>query len=403
MNFISFLRVQWRFLLFGYLMMGLSNFGQTFFIALYSADIRAAFDLSVSQFGGLYSATTLVSALVILISGKLIDQWPLQRFVAFTLAGCALGCLVMGFAGGVVSLAIAFFLLRHFAQGLCVHTGVTAISRAYDAQRGRAVSIVQLGYASAEGVFPTMVLVAVGLLGWQQSWLAFGLVILLFALPLQIRMAGFEPKQSLPTYSTADEVPAAGRAEVLRDPRFYLILPLYTAAPFLLTGMFFHQVLLAEAYAWPLAALAGAFGLYAGVKIFISLGMGVLIDRFTALRLMPISAVPLALAFVSLLLPSDIFGELAPFIYLGLIGANVGTAVPLSGSLWPELFGVKNLGAIRSLNMSFTIFATAAAPVVFGLVIDGGVSFYSIAAACLAYTMICGLLAFIGARIKLTV
>ena len=403
MGFLNFLSAQWAFLLFGYLMMGLSNFGQTFFIALYSADIRAALDLSISQFSGIYSAATLTSALVMLYTGKLIDRWSLRGFVAFTLGGCGLGCLAMGLADGVVMLAVAFFLLRHFGQGLSAHTGVTSVGRAYERHRGRAVAIIQLGYASAEGVFPIMALAAIAWLGWQQSWLAFGAFLLLVALPSQYYMAGFEPKHNLPTREANSDSSAATRADVLRDPRFYLILPLYTAPPFLLTGMFFHQILLAAEYGWPLTALAGAFGLYASVKIVVSLIMGGLIDRFTALRLVPLSALPLALSFMSLLVPQGSFGAFAPFVYLGLIGLNIGMTAPLSGSLWPEMFGTANLGAIRSMTLSFTIIGTAAAPIFFGLMIDGGISFYAIATACLGYTIICGGLAFLGTRLKMTV
>ena len=149
---------------------------------------------------------------------------------------------------------------------------------------------------------------------------------------------------------------------MLRDRRFYLVLPLYVAPPFLLTGMFFHQIVLADERGWSLALLAGAFSLYAGMKIAASLVSGIVVDRITALRALPFSAIPLILAFASLLLPPDTFGIYAPFVYLGLCGLNLGMIGPVSGGLWPELFGTGHLGAIRSLTSPIAIFATAAAP-----------------------------------------
>ncbi|HCL47971.1 MAG TPA: MFS transporter, partial [Rhodobiaceae bacterium] len=80
MNYFSFIGAHYRFLLFGFLMMGLSNFGQTFFIALYSNEIRTMFDLSNAGFGGLYSAATLASALAMGINGRFIDYWALRRY-----------------------------------------------------------------------------------------------------------------------------------------------------------------------------------------------------------------------------------------------------------------------------------------------------------------------------------
>ena len=143
MNYFAFIRSQYRFLLFGFLMMGLSNYGQTFFIALYSGEIRATFGLSNAGFGALYSAMTLLSAIVMVYSGRLIDNWALPRFTAFVLLGLAVGCVLMGLATQIFWLAVALFMLRHFGQALSSHTGIIAISRAYDGHRGQAVSVRQ--------------------------------------------------------------------------------------------------------------------------------------------------------------------------------------------------------------------------------------------------------------------
>ena len=318
MGYFSFIRAEYRFLLFGFLMMGLSNFGQTFFIALYSAYFRETFALTNTQFGGIYSAVTLASAVCLLYSGKLIDRWRLSVFAGATLIGLALACLVIFMANELWMLALGLFMLRQFGQGLSSHTGMTATSRAYQKNRGRATALVQLGYAGFEGFFPVMAITLMALFGWQQSWLVFGVFLALVALPLLVFLSRFEP---LPKEAAGD-VPTGSvdRSHVLRDRRFYLVLPLYVAPPFLLTGMFFHQIVLADERGWSLALLAGAFSLYAGMKIAASLVSGIVVDRITALRALPFSAIPLILAFASLLLPPDTFGIYAPFVYLGLCG-----------------------------------------------------------------------------------
>ena len=145
MNYFAFIRAHYLFLLFGFLMMGLSNFGQTFFIALYSNEIRALFNLSNAGFGGLYSTMTLLSAAVMLYSGRFIDAWPLRRFTLFVLGGLALGCLIMASAQHIITLAAALFLLRHFGQGLSSHTGMTTAGRSFAANRGQAVFFGAVG------------------------------------------------------------------------------------------------------------------------------------------------------------------------------------------------------------------------------------------------------------------
>ena len=396
MGYFSFIRAEYRFLLFGFLMMGLSNFGQTFFIALYSAYFRETFALTNTQFGGIYSAVTLASAVCLLYSGKLIDRWRLSVFAGATLIGLALACLFIFMANELWLLALGLFMLRQFGQGLSSHTGMTATSRAYQKNRGRATALVQLGYAGFEGFFPVMAITLMALFGWQHSWLVFGVFLALVALPLLMFLSRFEPllKEKVGNLPTG----SVDRSHVLRDRRFYLVLPLYVAPPFLLTGMFFHQIVLADERGWSLALLASAFSLYAGMKIAASLVSGIVVDRITALRALPFSAIPLILAFASLLLPPDTFGIYAPFVYLGLCGLNLGIIGPVSGGLWPELFGTEHLGAIRSLTSPIAIFATAAAPVLFGAVIDAGFDFHAIAFGCAGLVSLAALFAFAAGR-----
>lgn len=400
MNYFTFIGAHYRFLLFGFLMMGLSNYGQTFFIALYSAEIRDDFNLSNAGFGGLYSAMTLLSAFVMVYSGRLIDTWPLRRFVSFVLVGLALGCVAMGLASHVVVLAVALFLLRHFGQALSSHTGMTATARAYDKNRGQAISLIQLGYAGFEGFFPLMAVGLIAIIGWQQSWLIYALALFLLALPLQIYLSGAEPPAAHHAEAEQEGVPQADRRAVLRDKRLYMVLPLYMASPFLLTGMFFHQVQLADARGWDIAVLAGAFSLYAGLKIIASLSTGPLIDRFSATRIMPFMSVPLLFGFLLILIPENIFGAATPFVYMGLLGIHLGMAGAISGGLWPELFGTKHLGAIRSMTSPLMVSATAAAPILFGVLLDAAVSFQDLAAAALIYSLAATALAFLGLRDK---
>ena len=272
------MRAHYRFLLFGFLMMGLSNFGQTFFIALYSNEIRALFNLSNAGFGGLYSAMTLLSAAVMLYSGRFIDAWPLRRFTLFVLGGLALGCLIMASAQHMIALAGALFLLRHFGQGLSSHTGMTTAGRSFTANRGQAVSLVQLGYASFEGFFPLMAVALMAYIGWQTSWLVFAAALVLLAVPLQLFLSTAEPKNTNDDLHSDNEAVSAERGDVLRDRRFYMVMPLYLAPPFFLTGLFFHQVQLAESRDWPIEALAAAFSLYAFAKVTVSLLTGPSID-----------------------------------------------------------------------------------------------------------------------------
>ena len=85
-SFIPLIRREWRLLLFGFVMAFGSSYGQTFFIALFSGDIRSELQLSHSGFGLLYSAATLASAGILLWSGSIIDTWDLRRVSYLTVS-----------------------------------------------------------------------------------------------------------------------------------------------------------------------------------------------------------------------------------------------------------------------------------------------------------------------------
>ena len=51
-------------------------------------------------------------------------------------------------------------------------------------------------------------------------------------------------------------------------------------------------------------------------------------------------------------------------LYLALGGITTGIGGTVSGALWPELYGTKNLGSIRSFTSAIMIFGTAASPAV---------------------------------------
>ena len=381
MSLLVFLRQQAGFLGFGFLCFGLSNFGQTFFIALYNEEIRTSFDLSKSEFGGIYGAVTLISALAFFYSGKLIDDWKLRTFALFSVMGLVVAAFAMAFSYHILGLVFALFMLRHFGQGLNAHIGMTSISRAYTQHRGTAVSISQLGLPFGESIMPLITIWLMLWLTWREAWLVFALFILLVALPLVMWLVRFEPER----IETDDRQNRSSRGHVLRDPRFYAVMPLYVAPAFLLTGMFFSHTSLVAERGWSLQVLAQAFSIYAVCKIVSSLVSGRIVDMVTARRFQPFAALPLILGFAVLALPDVFTTETSLYFYLALCGVNLGMSAPISGGLWPEMYGTAHLGAIRSMTGPVVILSTSIAPVLFGFALENGFNFSNLAQIAIIY------------------
>ena len=71
------------------------------------------------------------------------------------------------------------------------------------------------------------------------------------------------------------------------------------------------------------------------------------------------------------------------FPYMALLGLSMGLGAPFTGSLWAELYGVRNLGSIRALLHASMVCASALSPFLLGLVIDYNFSYFSIGLFCL--------------------
>jgi MFS family permease len=56
-----------------------------------------------------------------------------------------------------------------------------------------------------------------------------------------------------------------------------------------------------------------------------------------------------------------------------LLGVSYGFTSTLIGALWPEMYGVKDLGGIRSIIVAAMVLSTAIGPGLTGALIDLGV------------------------------
>ena len=393
------LATDWHLLAFGFVMMFWSSPGQTYLIALYGAEIRSAFDLNHGQFGAVYSLGTLLSAAAMIWSGRLVDRLDLRTLSLALSLFLALACWYMSFTAGLLSLTIAFFLLRHSGQGLISHVATTAMSRYFENARGKATSIAALGFALAEACLPILTIMLISAVGWRDAWRVTGLVALLFLIPLilwllrhhQARHTHFLAQWDVTNLTVAEPSRRQWtRRDVLHDRRFYMAVPAFLAPSFFFTGFFFHQVHWVTAKGWSLTWWGSWFVLYAAASLVTTLVTGPLVDRLSAVRLMPLFPLPLALGLAVLSL-SD-----APFIgliFLICTGMTTGWTITVMGPLWAEVYGVLHLGAIKALGSALSVFASALSPVLLGWLIDGPLSINILALGSAIYIVLACLLA----------
>ncbi len=79
------------------------------------------------------------------------------------------------------------------------------------------------------------------------------------------------------------------------------------------------------------------------------------------------------------------------------MGISSGVTITVLGALWPEIYGIRHLGAVRSLVFAAMVFASALGPGVVGWLIDWSVAvitqIYVMAAYCLVVSPVLALAA----------
>lgn len=402
---LKLIRSEWQLLLFGFLMTFWSSPGQTFLISLFSGEIRAELSLSDGEFAGIYSLATLASAIVMIWSGTLIDRMDLKRLSIAIVFGLAIGCGMMSFSSGFFTLLVSLFLLRQLGQGLMFIISSTAMVRYLEEHKGKASALASMGYAVAEAVMPSMLVAMLLWVGWRQSWQIAGLLLVTFMVPAILYLLHGHAQRHdsylsrLSGEATADprvyRKRQWTRAEVVRDRYFYLFAPGLMSQPLMFTGFIFHQVHLVESKGWPLIGWAALFSLYATVSVVTKLISGPLIDRYGAIRMVPLVALPMGIGLIILALGSSLVSAGA---FLVLTGITVGFQSTVTAPFWSEMYGNQHLGAIKSLGTAAMVFCTAVSPIVMGWQIDSGTSMNTLAIAAAFYIMLTSGLAYYACR-----
>ncbi len=370
MTYFQFVAANFRWLFAGLLLAFFSSFGQTFFIALSTGPIRHAYGLTSGEYGSLYMVATLASAMILSFIGRAVDHHSIVKVAAVTTVMLAFACVLLAVSSSALWLILALFGLRLFGQGMMTHISLTAMAKWFVAGRGKAVSIAQLGFHFGQVVLPIGFIVLIAWLGWRQSWLVAGAVLIIVALPLIIFTAKNErnPKMLEPESSEiSSDLRQWTRNEMLRDPVFWLASTGILAPPFIGTAIFFHQDFILAQRGWPVELFAVGFVVLTVASIVFGLISGVIIDRKSATALLPTSLIPLALGCFVLA-----FGgaEWTMILAMFLMGISAGIGGAVLGSIWPEVYGTQHLGAIRSVVMALTVLFSALGPGVLGWMID---------------------------------
>jgi MFS family permease len=287
-------------------------------------------------------------------------------------------------------------------------TSATAMVRYLDESKGKSTALAGMGYAFSEAVMPSILVALLLWVGWRMSWLISGIALVLFMVPAILYLLRNHDrrhdrylKQLLQQENEPEQIYRRRqwtRAEVVRDKMFYLFAPGLMSQPLMFTGFIFHQIHLVESKNWSLTAWASLFVMYALISVATKIVTGFLVDRYGAIRMVPLVALPMGVGLVVLALTSGLFWG---GVFLALTGITVGFQSTVTAPFWSEMYGSKHLGSIKSLGTSVMVFCTALSPVILGWYIDRGTSMEALAMASAIYILLTSTLAFYACRLRI--
>jgi MFS family permease len=254
------------------------------------------------------------------------------------------------------------------------HIALTATGRWFSAERGRAISLVILGHQGGEASMPLVFSMVAIIYGYQAGWFFGAMLLLIIALPISLwaYSAPREPQNSnISSGLSENKIHNWTRREVMSDPIFWILLTGALAPGFIGTIIFYHQNYLTEINEWPPQIFVKSLVALSTMTVIFTLISGAIVNKFGSRVLLPYFLIPLVIACFLLTIKGPAIIVSGVMIFLGI---SYGISWTLFGSLWPEIYGTKYLGSIRSITISAVVIATAAGPGITGTLIDAGIS-----------------------------
>lgn len=382
--------------------------GQTYtnsvFIDFYMRDLG----LSQTVVSSIYSGATLLSGLLMVFMGRMVDRWGWR--IMLTIAGFMLGsaCFFNSFVTGPVMLFAGFFLVRYFGQGSLMLIPNTLVSQWFFAWRGRALSFAGIGGLASAAAFPPLINWLIGQYGWQSTWRILGVALIVFFVPLAFWLVRDRPEDvgllpdgrravpETPERAGAPE-PAAEHSwtlrEAVRTRAFWCVMICGAVMAMVLTGITFQLFPILAERGIDRTTTAFMLSLVPVISFVCSLIAGFVVERVRAHLVLGLAFLLCAATPVMLMHA----GSMAAVI---LFAATWGIAqgfmnIPL-GVLWPNYFGRRHLAGIQGVTHTAMVIGSALGPVQFGWAFDRFGSYDSVLLASAGIWVLGAALAFLA-------
>lgn len=369
--------------------------GQTMGVSVFTENLLKDLSINRNNLSLAYLLGTLVSGLLITKAGKMYDRYG-ARVITF-IAGVMLGVVLLyltrvdvvaealssskGFLSPTLAtfvlLAIGFFGIRFFGQGMMTMVSRNMVMKWFDKRRGLANAVLGIFTALGFAIAPKILNQVVERLEWRGAWFVLAILVgLVFAVFVVIfyrdnpedcgcvadgKMKGDRKRKRPPSLPPKDFT----LKEAHRTLAFWVFTLGLSLSALYFSGLTFHVVSVFESSGMTKAQGIGLFVPTSIIAVVIQFGGSYLSDFIRLKYLLLVFTLGMLLTTLGLIS----LGEMNGAYWMVVAGNGVvwGLYSVLIGVTWPRFYGLKNLGAISGSSLSFTVIGSALGPYMFSL------------------------------------
>lgn len=337
--------------------------------------LQQAFGWSRGEIGFSLTLMTWASALAMPFYGARMDKAGTRTLLLVTAGLIALVTLSLAAMTNSILLFWGAFVALGLLNGSQV--GYTKIvSGLFTRHRGKAFAIFNAETTVVQAVLPQ--LLKVFLEGWGLRglfvWLA-GIKLFLAMPVLLAWLKDPEPAGSFAGNPALLEGETLG--EALRTRAFWLMTLANAGGGLVIYGLIPHLVSMMQAAGLSLSAAVNAISLMALANIVGQLTAGVVVDKVHSPK---VAAAYLSVFLVGIFMVSRASAATGAWpLYLGMVlaGFGGGSQTPMRNYFFTRYFGLKGFAGILGTFNSISMFLTAPAPFVIGLIYDRTHSYHA--------------------------
>lgn len=357
----------WALVGFGFLALALA-FSARAALGLIMPVWQAELGWSSSFLSGAGAGALVVMAIVAPFAGRLVDRMGPRFTLNLGLGILGLGCAIVATMSSKALFIIGFSGFCGVGFGIvATHAVATAVTRAFDTQRGLATGIATSGSTGGQFLIVPLIAVLLSTVGWRWSFGALALASLALIPCIRLIMQG----QAAPAPGTrASPSMAQDFGTILRRPAFHALFWSYLICGFTSSGAIETHLLPFAAFCgFPPLPSATAYGLLSLVNLAGMIGAGWLTDRVNRPILLGSIYVLRALTYIILInLPGTTIEVL--FIFAVLFGMVDYATVPITASLTASHVGLPVMGQAMGMISAGHALGAASAAAFGGYIFD---------------------------------